>query len=159
MLEEIADGYRRYIYRPSTVYGRIKPGQRRGLISALITNGVQNKITYITGRMTTQRDFILVDDVAHFVLSKLMKTNKPEIQTYMLISGKPSTILEIQKYVEEVIKRKLYVNYLLNPTNEEDNSFSPGVMPKYWCPSPLRQNIPIIYTDALSSGNLFSRIK
>jgi hypothetical protein len=76
----------------------------------------------------------------------------------MLVSGKPSTILEIKKNVEDVIKKRLYVNYLLDPSNEENNSFSPSVMPHDWCPSSLRQSIHIIYNDALSSGTLFSGI-
>jgi UDP-glucose 4-epimerase len=157
LLEKIPGIYNRYIYRPSSVYGLFRPGQRRGLISTMVTNGIRNQVTYITGRMTTLRDFVAVNDVANFVLSRLRQKNKPEIEAYMLVSGKPSTILEIKKNVENVINKRLYINYLLDPSNEEDNSFSSSVMPQDWRPSSLRQNIQIIYADALSSGILFSR--
>lgn len=155
MLVDVLEAYSTYIYRLSTAYGMIRPGQRRGLITALIANGVQNKITYITGRMTTLRDFVAVDDVTHFVLSKLKQTNHPVNNVFMLVSGKPSTIQEIQNAVEDAIKHKLYVNFLLDPSNEQDISFAPTVIPNGWQPSSLRQNIPVIYADALSSGELF----
>lgn len=156
LMADVLGAYRTYIYRLSTVYGMIRPGQRRGLITALIANGVQNKITYITGKMSTLRDFVAVDDVAHFVVSKLKPINSPTNNVFMLVSGKPSTIQEIQKIVEDEIKHKLYVNFLLNPSNEVDISFAPTIIPNGWQPSSLRHNISLIYADALSSGELFS---
>ena len=155
MLVDVLEAYCTCIYRLSTVYGMIQPGQRRGLILALIANGVQKKITHITGRMTTLRDFVAVDDVARFILSKLKQTNHPMNNVFMVVSGKPSTIQEIQKIVEDAIKHKLYVNFSLDPSNEQDISFAPTVIPTGWQPSSLRQNIPLIYADALSSGELF----
>jgi nucleoside-diphosphate-sugar epimerase len=101
------------------------------------------------------RDFVAVDDVARFVLSKLRQTNRLKSNLFMVVSGKPSTIQEIQKIVEDAIKHKLYVNFLLDPSNEQDISFAPTVIPTGLQPSSLRQNIPMIYADALSSGELF----
>ena len=151
-IRHISGLYRKHIYRPSTLYGRIGDGLRRGLISTLILNGVRNRITTITGNMATIRDFVATNDLSAFIVSKVVGLEGQSSNIYMLVSSKPTTILEIKQHIEDLINRKLYINNLLNPTNDLDNSFAPEVMPENWYPSSLKQNIRIIYQQVLGKG-------
>lgn len=147
------------IYRLTSVYGYLRPHQRIGLISTLLLNGVRHKVSSITGLMSTLRDFVFVDDIAGFLASALLNDDgRRENAVFLLSCGKPSSLFEIQKVVERIIGRKIYVSYSLQPSNSADITFSPGAPPAGWSPSDLRSNISKIYRAAISSGAVFDSL-
>jgi nucleoside-diphosphate-sugar epimerase len=127
------------------------------LVSTLILNAVRQRVTHITGHMSTLRDFIFVEDVACFLSRLVLQDEAQEPKTAVLAHAKPYSLFEIQGIVESVLGRRIYVSYSLDPTNREDITFSPAVLPPGWQPSDLRSNISRIYWQAVTSGSAFRR--
>jgi nucleoside-diphosphate-sugar epimerase len=148
------------VYRLTSVYGRLGTGPRKGLIATLVHNGLGQQLSTIMGQMTTLRDFTWVEDVADFIAGKVM-SGSPELDNavYTLPSGCPSSIHAIQKMIEHMIGRPLYVHYLPAPTNCEDITFSHQLMPQGWLPSDLRTNIRNICRQALGGATPSSRLR
>lgn len=146
------------IYRPTSVYGYLRPGQRIGLISTLILNGLRHQVSHITAWMSTLRDFVFVEDIARFIGRVLLEDDaEGEESAAVLAHGKPFSIYEIEKMVENVLGRKIYVSYSLEPSNQEDITFSHAVLPPGWNSSDLSSNISRIYKEAVSSGAAFGQ--
>lgn len=146
-----AAGIRHRIYRVSSVYGYIRDRFRLGLVAMLIRNGIRQTSTRITGRMTTLRDFVFIDDVSSFIADRILEPEASDASVLLLASARPYSLLEVEHSVEQVLGRKLQVSYSAEE-NAEDITFSPTVMPAGWFPSDLRGNVGMIYRDALSSG-------
>lgn len=146
------------VYRLSSVYGWVAPGHRIGLVSVLLLNGIRRLVTPISGWMSTQRDFVFVEDVADFVARAILSDDaSPGLPPYLLAQGRPSSIWEVQRLVEAVLGHRIYVSYSLRPDNGEDTTFSRAALPLFWRPSDLGSNIRRIYREALRSGAAFSR--
>ena len=144
------------IVRLTSVYGPPRAGQRRGLIPTLIDNGLRQRVTQFYGKMTTLRDFLWIDDVAPFLVDLLLRQdNLPDVPPFILASGKPSSILEIQKWVERTIGHKLYVAFSPVATNSQDITFSPAVLPAGWRASDLAVAIRKVSLAALNRGRIF----
>lgn len=144
------------IYRPTSVYGYLRPHQRVGLISTLILNGLRHQVSTITAWMSTLRDFVFVEDIARFISRLLLEDEaEGEVSTAVLAHAKPFSIFEIEKMVETVLGRKIYVSYSLEPSNREDITFSYAVVPPGWQSSDLGSNISRIYKEAVASGAVF----
>ncbi len=146
----------RRIWRVTSVYGYLRSGQRIGLISALLMNGLRQQVSRITGRMTTLRDFVFVGDVADHLARRLIAPGGPEETVALLAQGKPTSLFEVQTLVEGVLGRRLYVSYSLEPSNSEDITFSPAALPPGWYPTDLASNIRRIHRDAVCRGAAFS---
>ena len=143
-------------YRPTSVYGYLRPNQRIGLISTLILNGLRHQVSNITAWMSTLRDFVFVEDIARFISRLLLEDDaEGEESTATLAHAKPFSIFEIEKMVENVLGRKIYVSYSLEPSNREDITFSYAVVPPGWHSSDLGSNISRIYKEAVASGAVF----
>lgn len=141
------------IVRLSSVVGPIHRGRRRGLISTLIANGMRRMPTRIVGRMETLRDFISVKDVATFLAAQIARVDAAiEFPIMTLVSSKPSSLGEIQRLVERVTGRRLYVSYSLAPSNDLNITFSADLNPPDWAPSDLFESVRSIYQEALSRG-------
>lgn len=141
------------IYRLTSVYGFIRPGQRQGLIPSLIANGLHRRVCHITGQMSTLRDFVWVDDVARFLAAAMLdRDERSRDSVSTLASAKPSSILEIQRIVESTLRRRLFVSYSNSASNSEDITFSPDLLPPGWSPSDVRSSVRRIYEDAVSRG-------
>jgi UDP-glucose 4-epimerase len=122
-------------YRLSSVYGFIK-GARLGLISALTLNAVQTRPTQIYGNLDTIRDFVFVDDIAHFVSKQIMnKANTTE--TVFLVSSKPTALTEIIRLVQDCVSQPVSLNYSAKPTNSANNSYRTNLLPDGFNPTPL----------------------
>ncbi|HWN42145.1 MAG TPA: NAD-dependent epimerase/dehydratase family protein [Thermoanaerobaculia bacterium] len=145
------------VYRLSSVYGFVRPGQRIGLISILLLNGLRHRVTHINGRMSTLRDFVFAEDIADFLARAILVDIALAAHPVILAHGKPTSIWEIQRLIESVIGRRIYLSYSLMPENSEDSTFSPAVLPSGWRPSDLASNIRRIYHEALRSGAAFSQ--
>jgi len=141
------------IFRLASVYGLLAGRRRRGLIPTLIANAFERRVSRIVGTPSTLRDFVWVGDIARFVVSRILAD--PEVARepiLTLASGRPASILEIRKRVEERLRRRLFVSYVRDQSNREDITFAPGMMPADWRPSDLATNIGLIANDFLASG-------
>lgn len=145
------------IYRLSSVYGYLRPGRRWGLITTLLVNGVHQRASFLTGRMSTLRDFVFVGDVASCIAPRILADDgRPSCETTLLASGRSCSLFEVQRMLEDVIGRKVFVAYSLDPANSSDITFSPSAVFPGWYPCDLRTGLLRVYRDALSSGALFS---
>lgn len=138
------------IYRLSSLYGYIKKGQRVGLISALILNLVRQKTTHIYGKYGTLRDYLFVGDAATFIANEIKKVESESLNVFTLVSGKPTTIFEIQKNIEKATMRRCYISFV-DISNDSDITFAPSCSPKNFMATPLYTMIPRIYQAALRS--------
>lgn len=152
--------FKKRIYRPSSVYTYIIPGQRLGLITTLIINGVRKNVSYITGSLTTIRDYVFAPDIGKYFAKKLMEEDYSEyLKIIPLVSGKPTSIHEIKKIVENTINSKLYVNYSLNKSNEENISFSRSLIPKNFDNTDMHTTIMMIFNKFTKVGAPFETVK
>jgi UDP-glucose 4-epimerase len=141
------------IVRLSTVYGRARAGQRAGLVSTLLWNGMRREVSSIFGSPDTLRDFVWADDVAEFV-SRLVfeEGDPPPARTLLLASGRPSSIFEIQKIIEDLLGYKIYIGYSLRASNRDDITFARSALPSGWVPTDLRTSIGAVYREAIRGG-------
>lgn len=128
------------IYRISTVYSIENLNHRKGLIQILMENGMVNKVSHIYGNQATLRDYVLDRDIARFIADRLY--NQVEgLEVDFLINGKPSSIFEIQKSIEKVLNKKLYLVNSTVETNSMNISFLPSVMAKGFVSSNYRDSL------------------
>lgn len=138
------------ILRPTSVYSKTNIRNRNGLIGTLMINGLKNKVTNIIGTNTTIRDYILDEDIALFLVQNiLMGTNLIAPYTF-LASGKTSSLLEIKRKIELLLRKKIFVNYLWNKTNAVDMSYSSSMLPKSLKVSALESNLRILHASVLN---------
>lgn len=132
-LHELDPSIRKYVYRPSSVYGYTGPTGRVGLIVALLKNALRNQVTTIFGLPHTLRDYVLSDDIGRFVTAKVLH---PEIQdkNFHLASAKPTTILEVIRDVEKIFDRKILCNFKFDTGNALNNTFAPETYDGLWNP-------------------------
>ncbi len=125
--------------RLTSVYGKISPRNRMGLIPTLLYNGLQNRVSYIIGRQDTIRDYVYAGDVGRAVVQCIYTLPEIERRSLILGSSKPSSLLEVQQCVESIIQRKLFVNYTAEK-NSSSITFS----------EPL--NFPFLVNDAMHTN-------
>lgn len=143
------------VYRLTSVYGYVRHHQRQGLIPSLIANGLAQQVCRISGRPTTLRDFIWIDDVAAFMSRALLNDDEAARNSLSLLaSSKPSSILEIQQYVVRTLRHALYVAYEKDAGNGEDMSFAHAATASGWRSTDLQSNIRKIYAEAVTSGTV-----
>lgn len=141
------------LYRISSVYGPIAAGKRMGLIATMIRNGIRQQVTKIEGHFSTLRDFVWLQDVANYIGDRLTKNHgESRSEILFLGSGKPTTIGEIKLLVESALRRRLYIHCESQPSNADDISVSPKLLPKDWIASDLGTNIRSICHDSLMRG-------
>jgi UDP-glucose 4-epimerase len=147
--------WRAAILRLSSVLGPASSGHRRGLVATLLGNGLRRRPSRIEGRMETLRDFVPVEDVAAFAISRM---RRPDAQrhgeVFTLASAKPSSLAEVQHAVERCLGRKIYVAYALDPSNDQDITFGPGVRPDGFTPSDLTASVRRIHQALLAGGEV-----
>jgi UDP-glucose 4-epimerase len=140
LLSESNDNITGHIYRLSSVYGFIRPQQRRGLISALVENARYGQVTVISGSMYTLRDFVWAPDVARFIV-RTIELGETLSGPVILASGKPESVENVKRYIESSLKRKVYSRYLYTPTNGASTCISSSALPRGWVPSYIKSNI------------------
>jgi UDP-glucose 4-epimerase len=139
--------------RLSSVYGRVRTGQRTGLVSTLLGNGIRREVSSIYGSPDTLRDFVWADDVGEFVSRMVLEAHDPPpARMVLLASGRPSSIFEIQKIIEDLLGYKIYIAYSLRASNRDDITFSKSALPFGWTPTDLRTNIGALYREAIRGG-------
>jgi hypothetical protein len=132
------------IYRPTSVYGYNRDGQRMGLIPILIANGLENRVSTIFGDFSTLRDYVLNEDVGAFIAQNLFTKNMSQnLESYLLGSGKPSSIYEIKHFVERAIGKKIYFKFENNSktSNSSDITIALSARPEQWAPTSLQNGV------------------
>jgi nucleoside-diphosphate-sugar epimerase len=140
------------IVRLSSVYGCVRRGQRAGLVSTLLLNGIRREVSSIFGAMETLRDFVWAGDVAAFVSRLILGPDREETLPLLLASGRPSSIFEIQKIIEDLLGYKIYISCAPNAPNREDITFARAALPSDWVSTDLKTNIVTLYRDAIQQG-------
>lgn len=143
------------IYRPSSVYGFAGSGVRLGLINTLVQNVSRSKVSHIFGGPHTIRDYVLISDIGKFIVEQ-MHEPRDGLNTFLLASGKPSSMIEILHKIEAVVGRKIYLQFDLNPSNSSHNSFCQSALPSGWQPTDLTTGIQ---QTAQQLMNSFVRMK
>lgn len=138
------------IFRISSVYSRYLPEGRMGLITVMMNNCVKHKIITVFGSANTLRDYVLDEDIAIYIV-KCITIQAEEETIQFLVSGQPSSILKIKKYIELISKKKSYVNYTILKTNASNICFSPRLVPQNFYPSSLYSNLQLLYLNILSN--------
>ncbi len=115
------------IYRPASVYG-FRPGARRGLFATMIVNALANKATVISGTERTIRDYISADDVGNFIARKILQAFEGG-GTYLLASGKPTSMFEVVARIQQLVGRPLYRRFEPKAPNALDQSFAQSGLP------------------------------
>lgn len=141
------------VYRPSTVYGPISAGLRRGLVSTLIHNGSLRIVSNILGHFSTLRDYVYFEDIGNFLAANILAGPvRGQGPVNHLISGKPTSIYEIIKTIERILRHPLYYKLQYDPKNSCDMSFSPVLFPVHWQPTDLYFGCERIQQDWLARG-------
>ena len=137
LLAKLDSDIAKYIYRPTSVYGYSGPGKRMGLIPTLISNGIQNQTSTIVGSLNTLRDYVFNDDIGNHIAAQICSEERmTETDIRLLASGKPSSIFEIQHFVERVIRKKVLLNFLASPETDNATDIVVGsdVLTENWNP-------------------------
>jgi len=138
-----------FIYRPSSVYGFAGLSHRLGLIPTLLWNGLNNKLSSIFGTPDTLRDFVWAQDIGEFI-SNIILSQITISNCFILASGKPSSLFEILKRVENILNKKIYYHFTNDGrTNVEHNTFSFETYPSGWLPLDLETGIHRMYKDII----------
>ncbi len=116
------------IYRPSSIMGFSGKG-RRNLVSALISNALQGRETPISGSPHTLRDFISASDIGRFVAKRVQTTKASGAATFLLASGRPTSVATVMHVVERLTPHPLFVRFDPRPLNALPMSFRPSSIP------------------------------
>jgi UDP-glucose 4-epimerase len=120
-----------HFYRPTSVYGAPARGRRAGLISTLLSNGIQRRETHFIGRMDTLRDYVSNIDVARYIAGRVLAYHA-QGGTFMLASARPVSLFQLKALAERTIGRKIYASYASELTNSADMGFLPSCLPDDW---------------------------
>ncbi len=156
-LEQLSRRITKTIYRPTSVYGFTGASQRMGLISTLISNGIKNKVSTIFGSLSTLRDYVLNDDIATHIRNNLfIKHTNEDVFFHLLASGKPSSIYEIRCFVEQVLGKKIYLQFHSTPEtdNSTDITVNASALPPAWTPISVKNGIRCVHEKILSGSDL-----
>ncbi|MEM9435432.1 MAG: NAD-dependent epimerase/dehydratase family protein [Pseudomonadota bacterium] len=136
----MASGLEASIYRLSSVYGYL-PGGRLGLISTLMLNALEGRVTPITGHMDTRRDYVLAADTGAFIAGCIMRGDNGH-DPFLLASGQSASIVQILEAVQAALGEvPLDLDLAEAPNNAADMSFDPAALPAGWEPTPLTKGI------------------
>ncbi len=132
---------KKYVYRPSSVYGVPRRQQRLGMIPTLVLNALRRRPTTISANATTLRDYVSAHDVGAFVAAEGEKD-----RCSYLVMGRPTSIFSLQLAVERYLQRQVAVVFTLTKDNSGSITYSPRLKPVGWRPSPIESNLARIVT-------------
>ena len=153
MLTDSRVRLRRYIYRPSSVFGWLRGEERHGLVQTMVYNGLMHRETIINGDMHTLRDYIWVEDVAREIVAQVGSCGflqKPAI--HILANGCPCSIFQIKHMVESIVHRPLMLRYSRRKNNASDTTFAAKVLKNSRPPTDMRVAIGRMVREFASNG-------
>lgn len=143
---------RRHVYRPSSVYG-VTRSKRVGLVTALMSNALKGQTTRIFGNPNTLRDYVLADDIGHYMARRIVEPDPGrDPGPLLLASGRPASVFEVIARIRERLDRPLLLQFDPHPSNGRDMSFLPSALPADWQATTLGSGIARIAT-ILRSGS------
>jgi len=89
-------------------------------------NALLNKLSTLYGNLYTLRNYIWVEDVANFVINKLIHF---EDGMYILAGSRSHSIIEIKKEIERVVRKRVYFKLNSSIENNLDIVFSNNLFP------------------------------
>ena len=137
---------RRVIYRPSSVYGKIRTNHRMGLIPTMILNGLRQTVTSIYGFDDTLRDFVWVEDVARHICDDLRRPITQDI-IKTLHSGRPVCLYEVRSTIERFLNKKLFFQFSTAESNSLPITFSHRCKTENWRTTSLATAVQQIVVD------------
>ncbi len=142
----------KHIYRPTSVYGCPRPGQRMGLIPTIIMNGTRNRVSTIFGQMDTLRDYVLNEDIGSYISKKVLsKKTKNTTNYYFLGTGRLVSIFEVRNLLEQHLQRKIYWQFCPNSaTNTGNITLNQQALPNDWEAVSVEVGIRQVYQYLLS---------
>lgn len=129
MLSRLGDNCRKLIYRPSSVYGYSARSQRTGVISALINDNLNRRMTRVYGSSDTIRDYISAADIGRFVSTRVQAHPNDDQTVYTLASGKPTSLYEVLCTVRSMTGQPLILRFDPRPNNSDDITFDQSILP------------------------------
>jgi nucleoside-diphosphate-sugar epimerase len=137
---QVCAGIPLLVYRPSSVYGFAGRKGRLGLVTTLVMNAKTGMPSRIFGSLDTIRDYVTASDVGEFIARK---TGSPVdgSTTFLLASGKPSSLGEIIALIGRILGRKLLLKLDPMPSNDGHMSYRVSSLPKDWHPTDLETGI------------------
>jgi hypothetical protein len=81
---------------------------------------VRRRPTTIAGDLNTLRDYVFCEDIARFMVDRLLTGGVGTDTCSLLCSGKCSSIGEVLRHVEGTVGRKAFVNFVRQPSNGRD---------------------------------------
>ena len=133
------------IYRPASAYG-FRPGARQGLFAALIANALSNQTSLISGSERTLRDYVFNRDIGKFVADNVLAP-AGGTATYLLASGKPTSMFEAIALIERLLARPLYRRFESRASNARDLSFASSGLPPGLMRTPLEAGLAWLKTQ------------
>lgn len=155
VVERLRGDITSHIYRPSSVYGFSGFGGRIGLINALIENSKKHSTSHIFGGLETLRDYVLCSDIGSFLKKKIEEASS-ESQTYLLASGRPTSVHEMLQIINRVVERPIYLMLDVRPSNANHMTYRRSALPKGWRPTDLHAGVRLVARQlaaAFESGN------
>lgn len=134
------------IYRPSSVYGRVDRRFRMGLIPVLVVNGLSYRESLIFGAVQTLRDYVLVDDIGHFLARRVEDGGAAGLRRHFLVGGASHAIFEILHRVKQVIGRPPYVKYVAQAQFARGNSYARRCLPAGFAATDVETGIRLVYS-------------
>jgi len=111
------------IYRLSSVFSVDVLDKRKGLMNILMENGLKHRVSNIYGQENTIRDYVLDRDIAKFLVAKIYNDDTKN-GIFCLASGKPSTIFEIRKQIEKILKKRIFLSFSFVKSNAANMSYA-----------------------------------
>ena len=127
------------IYRPSSVYGPMQQNARKGLINNLVNNGRSGRVTVLEAHVMSLRDYVFSHDIGNFVARCIRSgvfNDAPGPERF-LVSARCSSILEVVRKIQRILKLNLRVRYDENFGNNRSITFNERVLPAGWNPVTL----------------------
>lgn len=127
------------IYRPSSVYGPMVQKSRQGLISNLVHNGRNGRVTVLDAQVMALRDYVFSGDIGNFVAKRIRSGNTPVASNpvHFLVSSRCSSIFEVVQKIERTLNLNLQFRYDESFGNHRNITFSDSVLPPGWSPTTL----------------------
>lgn len=127
------------IYRPSSVYGPMVQKTHQGLISNLVHNGKNGRVTVLDAHIMALRDYVFSGDIGKFVAKRIRSGNTGVNGSgvYFLVSSRCSSIFEVVQKIERTLNLNLQFRYDESFGNNSNITFSDSVLPPGWSPATL----------------------
>ena len=137
------------VYRLASVFSSFRDQYRNGLIPTLIRDASVGATSKIWGRMDTLRDYIWVNDVGDFIANRILRKQSWQTNTFLLASGKPTSVREVISSIEACIHRPIaFTRVAASDKNDLDITFQRNAIAPELKITPLDDAIAAIHSRA-----------